>query len=134
MTIPQPPRTQAAPQLGLPGAWQNALDWSVLPAPRVLAFSNAGGSQQLLQGQGLILFACWRETTGSAGMAFNFRDGTDTTGLLLSTQSVAESLSGSINPCAPGIPYRAGVYLQFVSGAFVGSLTYVPLPPGALAY
>ena len=104
-------------------------DWSSTEhLPRTVTnVGFAGANHQLVTGIGLIIaISAINNTLTTAGLGW-LRDGTDVTGEYLVMVSVPAAGSFALGPCAPGIPFRRGLFMQIYSGGIDIAVTYIPV-------
>ena len=123
VTPPAPPGLQgpAASQVFAP------FDPSVLAFPVNVQSADTAVSGQLVTGQGIIIFASWRNHATTAVSQFSLYDGTDTSGQRLLTMNIPAGAGDTTSPGFPGIPFRRGIYLEVRAGSFVLTCTYIPM-------
>lgn len=87
-----------------------------------LPWLATAASLQLVERADRILFWSFLETTGTARATIRLRDGSDTGAAVIVpiSLSAGESTRDWLGP--QGIPCRAGVYLEVVSGSVEGSI------------
>jgi hypothetical protein len=95
--------------------------------PRHIRVGSAGVTGALDNGSGRVIWWAFRETSGSATAAFRLWDSSTNAGALLLPVGLnaSESVSDSSGPF--GIPYRVGLYLEVLSGAFEGTIQVIDL-------
>ena len=116
---PPPPRTPAAPQIGLSSA--DALR----PINTVYAV-NVTADQQLMTGIGQVTQATLVNLSTTVGAKIVLYDGTDTTGDVIGGMGAIAGSGDDFGPGYPGIPFRRGIFLHIIAGAVTVSVTYVP--------
>lgn len=90
---------------------------------RKVGFEATTVDIDLIQRVDRVLFWAFRETTGSAGATFRLRDGSDTGGEIIAPFALLKGGSTRDWMGPQGIPCRAGVYLEMLSGSVEGSVT-----------
>jgi hypothetical protein len=91
---------------------------------------NPAATGILAGGRGVVRRTSFRETSGTTEAVFRLWDGTNTTGVLLDSISLAPQESARDQYRQEEYHFEGSLYLQVVSGAFEGSVTVQFLGPG----
>jgi hypothetical protein len=102
-------------------------DITQLPKPLTVSAVGITASQQLMTGPGLIIGVSLAQVTGAGKTVGYLYDGTDTTGNLLAALAANTSTGITYAPCAPGIPFDRGLYINVTTGQLTITVTYIPL-------
>ena len=121
-----PPPPSATPLTAVVNAMLQASPLAQ-PAPIPLRALSTAGSKQLSQLAGFVVGWSLSETSGSAACLVKLFDGENTSGQLLAAIGLPESEGSQYVAPVPGLTVLTGLYLNVASGAFDGTVWYLPV-------
>jgi len=107
---------------------QRTLQWSpvALPAPLPLRILSTAGSRVISQLPGFVVGWSVLETSGNARAALQLFDGQGTTAALIASIGLAEGEASQLSIGPPGWTVYSGLYLSAATGAFDGTIWFLP--------